>query len=257
MPKTTDRLWTHEELILAFNLYSKTPFGRIDQRNPEIIALAKILGRTAASVTWKLSNFARLDPALKARGIKGASHGSKREIEIWNEFNENWDALAFEGERLRAKMLGQSVERLNGIDERELPVEGKERERLVKVRVNQRLFRSAVLAAYGNRCCITGISVPALLSASHIAPWSADSKNRMNPKNGLCLSLVHHRAFDIGLIKITSDFRVKVSSTLLQIRDDSGIEDFFGKYEGQKMRLPSRFLPDPKLLKRHSKLFVQ
>ena len=256
MPKTTDRLWNREELILAFNLYSKTPFGRIDQRNPEIIALAQILGRTAASVTWKLSNFARLDPALKARGIKGASHGSKREIEVWNEFNESWDTLAFEGERLRAKMLGQSVERLNGIDERELPTEGKERERLVKVRVNQRLFRSAVLAAYGNRCCITGISVPALLSASHIAPWSVDSKNRMNPKNGLCLSLVHHRAFDIGLIKITAQFRVKVSSTLLKIQNDEAVETFFGRYDGQPVRLPNRFLPDPKLLRRHSRLFV-
>jgi putative restriction endonuclease len=256
MPKPKDRLWNREELILAFNLYCKTPFGRIHAANPEIIALAKILGRTAASVTWKLSNFARLDPALQARGIKGASHGSKGEIEVWNEFNENWDALAFEGERLRAERLGQSVERLNGIDERDLPKEGKEKERIVKVRVNQRLFRSAVLAAYGNRCCITGLSVPTILSAGHIAPWSTDSKNRMNPRNGLCLSLVHHRAFDSGLIKITPDFRVRFSSTLLKLRDDPAVEDFFGKYEGQEMRRPNRFQPDATLLKLHSKLFV-
>jgi putative restriction endonuclease len=38
--------WTREELIIAFNLYCKIPFGKIHNRNPEIIELAKILGRT-------------------------------------------------------------------------------------------------------------------------------------------------------------------------------------------------------------------
>jgi len=78
--------WRRDELILAFNLYCKTPFGRIHIRNPEIIALAKLLGRTPSAVSWKLANFARLDPSLRARQIKGASHGGFTEIEVWEEF---------------------------------------------------------------------------------------------------------------------------------------------------------------------------
>jgi len=29
--------WTRDELILAINLYCKTPFGKIHMRNPEFI----------------------------------------------------------------------------------------------------------------------------------------------------------------------------------------------------------------------------
>jgi putative restriction endonuclease len=66
--------------------------------------------------------------------------------------------------------------------------EGKSRETILRTRVNQDFFRAAVLAAYDGRCCITGLSVPKLLNASHIVPWSVDVKNRTNPRNGLCLN---------------------------------------------------------------------
>ena len=36
----------------------------------------------------------------------------------------------------------------------------------------------------------------------------------MNPRNGLCLNLLHHKAFDEGLITITPEFRVRVSASL-------------------------------------------
>src|SRR5215213_3365377 len=128
---TNHRLWTRDELIIAFNLYCKIPFGQIDARNSAVIALADVLGRTPASLAWKLANFARLDPALQSRGIKGASHGSKGEVEVWEEFNSNWDSLAFEGERLLANLTHQSVEELNDLNEDDLPKEGLEREQLV------------------------------------------------------------------------------------------------------------------------------
>jgi putative restriction endonuclease len=104
------RDWTREELIVAFNLYCKIPFGQIHIRNPLIIELAKAVGRTPSAVSWKLANFARLDPALKKRNIAGATHGARGEVEIWNEFNHNWEALAFEGERLLQGMTGRISE---------------------------------------------------------------------------------------------------------------------------------------------------
>jgi len=253
MPSTNQRLWSREQLIIAFNLYCKIPFGRIDQTNPAIIALADVLRRTPAAVAWKLANFARLDPSLKARGVKGASHGSKGEVEVWEEFNNNWDSLAFESERLLAQLTNQSVEELNHLDEDELPKEGKERERLVKVRVNQRFFRTTVLASYESRCCITGLAIPSLLSASHIAPWAKDPNNRMNPRNGLCLSVLHHAAFDSGLITITPDFRVRVTSNLKESLTDEVGHAFFSRYDNQPVRMPRRFLPDPVLLAWHNK----
>jgi putative restriction endonuclease len=84
------RNWSHKELIVAFNLYCKTPFGKIHNRNPQIVELAGLLDRSPSSVSWKLANFARLDPTLKKRGISGAQHGGKADRQVWDEFNDNW-----------------------------------------------------------------------------------------------------------------------------------------------------------------------
>ena len=43
----------------------------------------------------------------------------------------------------------------------------------VRTRVNQDYFRSVLLANYGGTCCLTGINIPALLTASHNKPWTA------------------------------------------------------------------------------------
>lgn len=86
MPRHT-KDWTREEHILAFNLYCKILFGSIGMRNPQIIKLAKILGRSVGAVSYKLANFSRLDQELQARGIKGMPHGAKGEEEVWREFD--------------------------------------------------------------------------------------------------------------------------------------------------------------------------
>jgi predicted restriction endonuclease len=49
---------------------------------------------------------------------------------------------------------------------------GLDRKIVVKRRVNQSFFRSAILSAYHLKCAITGLSIPDLLIASHIKPWS-------------------------------------------------------------------------------------
>ena len=68
MPKPSDK-WTRDEHILAFNLYCKIPFGRQHSRAPEVMDLAKLMGRSPGSLALKLNNFSRLDPELQARGI--------------------------------------------------------------------------------------------------------------------------------------------------------------------------------------------
>jgi putative restriction endonuclease len=245
--------WTRKELILAFNLYCKIPFGTIHIRNPQIIALAKILGRTPSAVSWKLANFARLDPSLQNRNITGASHGSKLDIEVWDEFNQDWEKLSFESERLLAERIGKQVEDVTEIETIDLPKEGKERETIVKVRVNQSFFRKTVLAAYDFKCCITGLGIPDLLNASHIIPWSKDGANRVNPRNGLCLNAMHDRAFDRGLLTIMPDYKVKISKSIEHYDVLGAVNDYLVRYDGSEIRLPSRFLPDVAFLKYHNK----
>lgn len=249
--KEGQKPWTREELILTVNLYCKLPFGKLHRLNPEVIALSKLIGRTASAVAFKLVNFASLDPSLQARGIKGASNSSKLDKEIWNEFFNRWDILPFESEKLLAQFKHISVESLNDIPEGELPKEGKEREQVIKARVNQSFFRSLILASYNSTCCITGINQVELLIASHIRPWGMDEKNRLNPRNGIAINALHDRAFESGFITITPDYTIKISPSVLKEKSSFSF-DFFGKYNNQKMILPSRFLPDTDFLKYHN-----
>lgn len=250
--KKDQKLWTRDELILAINLYCKIPFGKIHKSNPEVINLAKLIGRTSNAVSWKLVNFASLDPSLQARGIKGAENASKLDKEIWDEFFNNWNELPFESEKLLAKINNSTIEKQNNIPEDELPKDGKTREQLVKVRVNQSFFRSSILASYNNTCCITAIQQPEFLIAGHISPWGADERNRLNPRNGIAINALHDKAFETGLITITPEYQIKVSSILLKLSKNEVINNYFLKYNNQSIHLPSRFLPDPELLKYHN-----
>jgi HNH endonuclease len=243
------RDWTREELIVAFNLYCKIPFGRIHIRNPLVVELAKALSRTPSAVSWKLANFARLDPALKKRNIAGATHGAQSEVEIWDEFNDDWERLAFESERLLENMTGRIPD---VVEETKQFPEGRTREALVRTRINQGFFRAAVLAAYGTRCCITGLSVPALLTASHIVPWAVDVKNRTNPRNGLCLNPVHDRAFDCGLLTVTLEMKVQLSPKIKGSSADVAVREFLWRYEDVAISLPRRFTPDENFLRYHN-----
>jgi putative restriction endonuclease len=241
MSVTERKPWQRDELMLAINLYCKTPFGRIHVRNPAIIELAELLGRTPGSVSYKLANFASIDPSLDR---KGASNVSRLDRETWNEFYENWDEMAFESEQLSAKIHGNLFQD----DSIELPI-GKTREAQVKVRVNQNFFRQMVLSSYNFNCCITGLPLTELLVASHIKPWAIDEKNRMNPRNGLCLNALHDKAFDKGLITIDENFKVVVSS-LIQNASQPQL-GLIQNIHGVLLKVPNRFRPDPKLLDWH------
>jgi putative restriction endonuclease len=218
-----------------------------------VIQLARLLGRSVGSVSLKLSNFARLDPALQARGIGGMKHGAKGEEEVWHEFANRPEELAFESERLLADRLGQSIEQVADVDTNDLPVVGIEREATVRVRVNQSFFRSRILSAYNFRCCVTGLTVQPLLMASHIIPWAEDEKNRLNPKNGLCLNALHDRAFDRHLMWVEDDFVVRFSPQLHKaVASSKETVDWLTKFDGSRLLLPKKFAPDSELLKRHA-----
>jgi putative restriction endonuclease len=251
--KQGQKLWTRNELILAVNLYCKLPFGKMHKSNPQIINFANLIGRTPSSIALKLGNFASFDPTLQERGIKGASNASKLDKQIWDEFYNNWDAALYESELLMANVNSTTVEELNEIEFNNINAEGIEKQRLVKTRVNQNIFRRIILATYDNKCCITGIAQPQLLIASHIIPWSKDEKNRMNPMNGLSLNALHDKAFEVGLITIDADsYSVKVSSTLNQKNNQQSIQQNFFDYHGKEILLPDKFLPKKEFLRAHN-----
>lgn len=256
--KEGQKLWTRDELILAVNLYCKLPFGKMHKGNKEIIQFAELIGRTPSSIALKLGNFASFDPSLKERGIKGAANASKLDKQIWNEFYNNWDVALIESEKLLANIKHTTIEKLNKVDVSEMIKEGLEKERLVKTRVNQSIFRSIILATYDNTCCISGINNPDLLIASHIVAWSKDENNRLNPMNGLCLNALHDRAFDKYLITVSADdYAIKISKKLKFKNGPAIMQQHFLDLEGRAIQLPDKFLPSKELLKIHNDLFKE
>ena len=110
-----------------------------------------------------------------------------------------------------------------------------------------------ILASYNETCCITGIKIKELLIAGHIKPWSIDKKNRMNPRNGIAINSLHDKAFENGLISISTDYRVLISTELKDRKQDSEvIQQYFLKYENKEIHLPSRYLPDTTFLEHHN-----
>lgn len=247
---TQNSNWTREETIVAFNVYCKIPFKKSSQNHPLVLKYAKILGRSPSALNMKIGNFGRLDPELKKQGIVGLAHGSKLEEDVWAEFNGNWEKLAFESEELIATFQNIKIEEAQELELARFP-KGKDRETIIRARVNQRFFRSAVLSSYNLKCCITGLSIPDLLVASHIKPWAADTENRTNPHNGLCLNSIHDKAFDRGYITISSDHRILVSEQLESCSQEQAVSDFFIKYKGKKISLPDRFVPSKEFLNYH------
>ena len=244
--------WTKEETIVAFNVYCKIPFKSSNKNNPTVIKYANIIGRSPSALNMKIGNFGRLDPELKKQGITGLVNGSKLEEDIWNEFNGNWEKLAFESEELIAKFQNKKIEEIEQINLEDLP-EGKERETIIKVRVNQSFFRSTILSSYNLKCCITGLSITDFLVASHIKPWAKDKENRINPRNGLCLNSIHDKAFDRGFITITPEYKILVSKFFNDYSKEKAVNDFFIQYQNQKINLPDKFLPSKEFLEYHYK----
>jgi len=254
--KEGQRLWSKEESILAINLYCKIPFGQMHSRNVEVIALANIIDRSPGSVARKLGNFASFDPKLRERGVRGLENASKLDKEVWHEYMQNWDEQFIESEKLLAKKKHTTIEQLHYIDLDNLPqVEGVERERSIMARVNQSLFRKMVLTNFNNKCCITGITQSELIVASHILPWSKDKGNRLNPKNGLALNYLHDKAFDCGLLTVTEDLKIKISSKFYQSKDVLSIQQNFIDYDGKSLIEPQKFFPDVEFLKIHNDSF--
>lgn len=251
--------WTREELLVTLNLYHKLTFGQMHARHPAIMALAKKLGRGANSLAMKLSNLASLDPALQMRGIRGLSGASALDRSIWTEFHANLEEAVPESEEAFRKLFDADdssaveVTPRDGVLLRKGPPTGPtESQSTVKVRRGQEYFRQAVLNNFSGRCGVTGLAVRELLIASHILPWGKHEAERLNVRNGLCLSRLHDAAFDIGLITFDKNLRLRLSPRLKLAVEQRAVAESFAAYEGLALQMDKdAILPDEAFLAVH------
>lgn len=252
--------WSHDQLLTAFFLYMQLNPKEIRVESPAVNNLAKALKKPVQGVAAKLRTFTQLDPILSKQNIRASENVTKSDAAVWDEFQSNWTRTTLVARDAYESIVDSySVEAAGGqiaaADAHYLFKEGLTREAIVEVRRNQYVFRKSILSSYNSTCCISGLTDERLLIASHIVPWAANKKNRLNPENGLCLSALHDRAYDQGLITVLPDLTIRVDPELKTKRADTFLSETLIRYANQKITPPGRFSPDPAFLESHARRF--
>lgn len=248
-------LWTREQFMLVMNLYTKIRYGQFNNRNSEVIQLAKLINKTPGAVAYKLVHLSSQDPFHQNRGIKGLANPGKNAIEIYRDFQADWNEMLYQSEVLLAKYKNKTIEEeYSEWEDADLEIlktkKGLDKERLVKTRVNQSLFRRIITTNYSNSCAVCSLNIDKLLVASHILKWSENQKERLNPENGLCLCNIHDKAFELGYLGITGDYQLNISDELSAVSEETYVA-MFKRHQNQKIKLPDKFYPNPSFLDNH------
>jgi hypothetical protein len=146
-----------------------------------------------------------IEPENRDFQIKGMGHSN-----IWYG-NEAIDKLVMD--YVESYDLNYK-ERIKSIESNTDNICGKEREAIVKIRVNQDKFRQGLLNKYAH-CCLCGVNNANLLVASHIKPWAeSDEHEKLDLNNGLLLCPNHDKLFDMGLISFDDTGNMLISSNV-------------------------------------------
>jgi putative restriction endonuclease len=96
--------------------------------------------------------------------------------------------------------------------------------RIVRLRPRRRGFAEEVLRAYAYQCAMFGFDgavghYPVAIEAAHVRWYSQQGPDEI--ANALALCALHHALFDLGVLGITEDRRIRVSS-LYVARTEAG-----------------------------------
>lgn len=116
----------------------------------------------------------------------------------------------------------------------------------------QRVFSDAVKENYDYTCAVTGIKSREFLIASHIVPWSRDKTIRLDPSNGICLSLIVDKAFESGYLLINEDLTIGLN--IEKMKNDRELQRHLKPYDGKTVAQPRQFPANPTYLKRRRDL---
>jgi hypothetical protein len=117
-------------------------------------------------------------------------------------------------------------------------------------RVGQDIFSRAVRNNYGHRCCFPGCEVDhdALLVGAHIARWSDNPESRGDVSNGLCLCVLHDKAFECGFFTLTDELCVEINSK--KSASSAWAKSELNRAAGEKIKL-GRIMPSLDAIRQH------
>lgn len=143
----------------------------------------------------------------------------------------------------------QKIEKTRYFDPRDIKVARKRIITSIVQRQGRPEFRHKLLAAYENRCAITGCDSEHAIEAAHISPYNGPATNHVT--NGLPLRADIHTLFDLHLLSIEpSTYEIKISSKLLTT--------CYRELDGRKLTLPKQGIrPNKEALQKHYDNFLE
>lgn len=254
--------WTDEERYAALKLYFELEFGQFHSKNPSVIQLAELLGRTPGSIAMKLGNFASLDPTLDRKGFTNVSAADRA---LMVRFHNQPQRVVDEMERAADHLEYHAAQQTSSVEvDHDRPglmdsastfdISGRptivRRER--NERLNQGFFRRAVISGYRFQCCVCRLTMIRMLEAAHIKPHKDDETCRLRPDNGLSLCRNHHKAFDEGYWTLNSQFQIELDPRIHRLATrDQAIGDMLVAFDGKKIHQPFRYLPSADFIEWH------
>lgn len=240
--------WSREDIIVAYALYCITPLREIRASNKLICQVAENFPHSRDSLLMRMHNFSAIDPNSN---VKGASHVAKLDQQIFEEFRNDWGSLSVQAEALTGLALFDASP-VNGAK----PISSLTDRN--KVSRERHFFRASVFASYENTCCISGMTLPTMLIASHIKPFRScrTASERTDPENGLLLNTFYDKAFDQGLITVTPGYKIRVSS-LVKAQEDEFTKHWLIGLDGAQILRPARFFPNKDYLEYHNDMIFK
>jgi putative restriction endonuclease len=138
-----------------------------------------------------------------------------------------------------------------------LPAERQIVIRTVAIRRRAGDFHDRVLSAYEHHCAVCDLQLD-LLEAAHIIPVGSPGSND-NTSNGMALCVLHHKAYDRGLVGVDEKYQVLLNDEVItRLRRDGKVHglDEFRKALRPEIRLPVSIVnrPRPEYLRRGMEL---
>jgi putative restriction endonuclease len=140
-----------------------------------------------------------------------------------------------------------------GVAEEQVPFDApRDRESILTSRIiRDRVFRTRILDAYDCRCALTGLKFingggRAEAQAAHIKPVEADGPDIVT--NGIALSGTVHWMFDRGLLSLSDDLSILLSTRINDIESASKIINPSGR---ANLPVNPAFRPHPRYLEWH------
>lgn len=143
------------------------------------------------------------------------------------------DDLAFE---LMADAVGDLTASFDRAPDANLPLKAYAT-RLVRQRLHQGRFRTAVLEAYGRQCTMCRLKYEPLLDAAHILP-DRDERGLPEVPNGLAMCKIHHSAYDVGIVGVSPDYTVHLRQDVLDEEDGPMLKHGLQELHGARIQLP-------------------